>query len=174
MKQSILWIAALALTLGACEKFDGDKPFIPKDVRQAFESDFPDAMDVSWDFDFGIYEVEFVQEGWEKEAVYNKDAMIQQLETEIAIDDLPGAIIEHIAETSDQLTIVEADKLEMYTRTSAVSDGNTVLNVETNYYVEIQDPEMNDMEMIFDEQGIFMDIVEELDHCPGEYDDDDD
>jgi len=50
-------MAALALSLLSCEKYEDGKP--SKDVRTEFRDMYPDARDVEWEAERGLWKVSF-------------------------------------------------------------------------------------------------------------------
>ena len=58
MRRTLLIIAAVALfAASACEKYDDGRP--SKDVRSEFNRMYPDAWDVEWEYQAGLWKVSF-------------------------------------------------------------------------------------------------------------------
>ena len=71
------------------EKQSGD---IPDVVLQNFQAKYPHANAVKWEKEGGIFNVEFILDGQEYEAEFDKTGKWLETEKEINISDLPQAI----------------------------------------------------------------------------------
>lgn len=92
--KKIMMLAALAATISfgaTAQKMSADK--IPAVVKSAFAKAYPKATEVEWEKEkSGDYEVNFEQGDEEMSVVYNNQGAVLEVETEIAVADLPAAV----------------------------------------------------------------------------------
>ncbi len=93
MKKTMM-LAALAVTIASCaeaQKMKADK--VPAAVTTAFAKAYPSAKEVGWEKEkSGDYEVGFDQGKEEMSVVYNSQGKMLEVETEMAVKDLPAAV----------------------------------------------------------------------------------
>ena len=97
-------------TLDIVKDSNGKK--IPKVVTDEFNKKFPDAENVTWEFDEGAYEAEFLMGTMEFESEFDKEGVWISTENEIPIERVPEKAINAVNETYMGLDIMEADSVE--------------------------------------------------------------
>ena len=97
-KMLLLALLTIAFILGGCEY--GIKQ-APKQVREAFETMFPDATHVEWDKEFSTYKAEFYHDGHEKDAQFDKEGNWMRTKTELSIVEVPAPVMEAAREHCD-------------------------------------------------------------------------
>lgn len=93
MKSKTFWMALLAATtFGAtAQKMKAGK--VPATVTAAFAQAYPNATDIHWEKEkSGDYEVEFELDQVEMSVVYDAQGLEKEVETEIAVSELPAAV----------------------------------------------------------------------------------
>lgn len=110
----------------------------PDVVLNNFKSDFPDAVNPEWEYEDGYYEVEWMENGVEKELLYDENGNLIASETEIATSELPSAITEFILENYPDYSLKEAEIQEK--------------SGEVYYFVEIEKGN-DELELKFTEDG---------------------
>lgn len=155
----VLMAAALAFSLGACEKEDNNinTDELPQAVFEAFSNAYPDAEDVEWELEDGYYEVEFEMGNYEIEVTYDLNGNVIEIEEEIDPATLPENIRTYISTNYPDSEIEEAEM---------ITDDDGVF-----YEVEIETANDEELELLFDEDGNFIEVESEDDD---EDDDDDD
>lgn len=110
-------MAALALSLLSCEKYEDGKP--SKDVRTEFKDMYPDARDVEWEAERGLWKVSFetgtppaVQE---HEAWYDANGNWLRTETEIFASELPQSVKDALAASEYASASLLTDDIEYVT-----------------------------------------------------------
>lgn len=95
----ILAVVAALATISSCEKYDDGRP--SKDVRNEFNSMYPDAWDVEWEFNGIYWEVDFETgsrpNGIEHSAWYDKAGNWIQTKTELAYESVPQKIKDYLS-----------------------------------------------------------------------------
>jgi hypothetical protein len=66
----------------------------PRQVRQAFDSMFPESTHVEWDKEFSTYTADFYYKGHEKEAQFDKEGNWMRTKTELTIIEVPAPVME--------------------------------------------------------------------------------
>ena len=89
----------------------------PLQVRQAFETMFPEASHVEWDKEFSTYTAEFYHEGREKEAQFDNTGAWMRTKTKLTFFDVPNPVIEAAQKYSDG----EIDDIFLYEQASGVA-----------------------------------------------------
>ena len=82
-------------------------------VIQAFGKKFPDASKVKWEKEGADYEGNFTQNGVEKSVVIDTTGKILEIESEIALKDVPQTVKDYLAKTYADYKIKELSKLEL-------------------------------------------------------------
>ncbi len=96
---AILATAAALFTMASCEKFEDGRP--AKDLRSEFSRMYPDAWDVEWEYEAGVWEVSFETgkrpNGTEHTAWYDGNGNWIQTKTEFAMVSVPQNIKDFLA-----------------------------------------------------------------------------
>ena len=96
---AILAVVAAIAAVSSCDKYDDGRP--SKDVRSEFNSMYPDAWDVEWEFNGLYWEVDFETgsrpNGIEHSAWYDKAGNWIQTKTELAYEAVPQKIKDYLA-----------------------------------------------------------------------------
>ena len=125
---ALLGLAALSTVANAGEDKQLAGQQVPKAVMEAFQKAYPQAADVKYEKEGkAAYEVEFKDQGVEREATYSADGTLLETEEDIQPDALPVAVTEAIKKAHPQATIKEAEK-------TMKADGTV-----SGYEVEIKD-----------------------------------
>ncbi len=74
---------------------------VPLEVRSAMKQKFPDAYVYEWEWikKEKLYEAEFMHKGYKHEAFFSQDGKWTRTEKEIAMKDLPPAVVEAFSKT---------------------------------------------------------------------------
>ena len=163
---------ALLGTLAACsddDKLSSNLPpgtsEVPENILSQFNTDYPDAQDVTWTQDGEYYTASFSEDGSSKnQAWYERDGRWGMTQYEIPFDRLPAAVAEAFAATeygqagSEWRVDREVDVLER-------RDGT-----ETIYIIEAERGE-SDVDLYYAEDGVLLkEILDaEPDKNYGEY-----
>lgn len=110
-------IAALAMSLLSCEKYEDGKP--SRDVRTQFKDMYPDARDVEWEAERGLWQVSF-ETGTppavkEHEAWYDANGNWIRTETDILASELPQSVKDAIAASEYASAVILHDDIEYVT-----------------------------------------------------------
>lgn len=113
-------MAALAMSLLSCEKYEDGKP--SKDVRTQFKDMYPDARDVEWEAERGLWQVSF-ETGTppavkEHEAWYDANGNWIRTETDILASELPQSVKDAIAASEYASAVILHDDIEYVTTPS--------------------------------------------------------
>lgn len=140
----LLGFAALsAIAFAGEEKYVAEKE-VPKVVREAFHEAYPHAQDVKYESKTQdgkpVYEVEFNDQGKEREASYTPAGTLFETEEEIAVSDLPPAVAQAVTKAYPNAKVKEAEKVMR-------PDGTL-----SGYEVEIV-PGKKDLELHLDPNG---------------------
>ena len=160
---------ALLGTLAACsddDKLSSNLPpgtsEVPENILSQFNTDYPDAQDVTWTQDGEYYTASFSEDGSSKnQAWYERDGRWGMTQYEIPFDRLPAAVAEAFAATeygqagSEWRVDREVDVLER-------RDGT-----ETIYIIEAERGE-SDVDLYYAEDGVLLkEILDaEANTCP--------
>ena len=85
---------------------------VPQNLQAQFASEYPDAQDLDWNIEDGLYECEFYRDGLEMEVVYDESGMVITRETGLAENDLPTEIKTYISQNLNTLSFMEASMTE--------------------------------------------------------------
>jgi hypothetical protein len=115
---------------------------IPAAVKDAFQKDFPDVKDASWKAENSDFEAEFMLNGTECSANYDKTGHRMEVEITINSDQLPKAALDYINKNYQNCQIHEASKI--------TNDKNVI-----TYEAEIK---INDKskDLLFDDNGKYL------------------
>lgn len=110
-------MAALAMSLLSCEKYEDGKP--SRDVRTQFKDMYPDARDVEWEAERGLWQVSF-ETGTppavkEHEAWYDSNGNWIRTETDILASELPQSVKDAIAASEYASAVILHDDIEYVT-----------------------------------------------------------
>ena len=121
---------------------------VPFAVLEAFKKAYPEAVNVKFEEEVNngepVYEVEFIDQGVDIEASYLADGTLIQIEQEIQLEELPGAVTEAIMEAYPDAILIEAEKI-------MAADGSV-----RSYEVEIEDDDV-ELELHLDPNGTILD-----------------
>ncbi len=151
MKTTILLFIVSAL-LFSCngptkEKQENQDQTNPTEAN--FKSQYPDAKDVEWEVEGEYTEAEFMQDGMEISILYDKEGNVIETETVIDVSQLPESVVIYIAENYPESEIEEAEKIE---------------SAKGNFFeVEIENENDEEIELLFDADGNFVEEVIEVD-----------
>jgi uncharacterized membrane protein YkoI len=137
MKKIAVVIALLLFaTLSFAQKMQ--EKDVPNAVKLAFQKQFPTAQKVKWEKESGNFEAEFEMDKTETSVLFDLQGNILETETEIAVNQLPKAILDYVATNYKGQKIKEAAK---------ITDAKGVLTYEA---------EIKGKDLIFDEKGNFL------------------
>lgn len=107
-------MAVAALSLLSCEKYEDGKP--SKDVRTEFKDMYPDARDVEWEVERGLWQVSF-ETGTppavkEHEAWYDANGNWIRTETDILASELPQSVKDALAASEYASATLLPDEIE--------------------------------------------------------------
>ena len=110
-------MAVAALSLLSCEKYEDGKP--SKDVRTEFKDMYPDARDVEWEAERGLWQVSF-ETGTppavkEHEAWYDANGNWIRTETDILASELPQSVKDALAASEYASATLLLDEIEYVT-----------------------------------------------------------
>lgn len=135
MKNIILIMACMLLTATSIKATE-----IPDAIEKAFQEKYPTAKKVKWEKENNNdYEASFVLENKEMSVVYSPDAQIKEIETEIAVAEIPNAVLEAFNKKYTNAKIEEAAKIER-------SDKSIVYEIESKI-------NKKEIDLLFDENG---------------------
>lgn len=121
---------------------------VPDVVLKTFQENNPDAQDAEWTTEGDYFEVEFEYNGIEKEIEYDSTGQVICIETVIETEMLMPAITAYIIENHEGY---EIDEVEMLEKPSGV------------FYEVAIEKDSTEVELIFDEEGNFLEIEEDID-----------
>jgi uncharacterized membrane protein YkoI len=109
----------LALSIAGCSLVDNDIPAskVPSVVKNAFEQQYANAVDVEWEKKKDNFEVDFEIANVDYSARYNSQGQLQMAKQDIPETELPAAIKEKIAADYPGHYIDDVDKVEANGRT---------------------------------------------------------
>lgn len=133
-------VVAMFVLAGSVARADDKEKEIPKKVMDALKAKFPKAVIDKWtkekEGDAVVYDIEFKENGRKCEADIKEDGTIVNYEKEIAVKDLPKAVVETVekkypkATLKDIMEVTEVkgteEKLEGYEITLVTADKKEV------------------------------------------------
>jgi len=137
MKTMHVMLVMLGLSTASCAQ-DIPQNKVPSVVINAFQTKFPDAMDVEWEKKGDIFNVEFDLGKVDHEAWMDATGKIIKHETDIKESELPASVKATIAKDFKDSRIDDVDKIE--------KDGKVYYNVEL-------DGKTGDRIILFDAAG---------------------
>ena len=130
---------------------------VPQAVLASFQSAYPNITDAKWEMEGDQYEVEYEEDGVEKEIIYHEGGNVVATETQIDKSELMASITDYISENYPDHMIQEAEAEE---------------NTEGKFYNVELSADKVELEVRFDSDGNF--IGEEKDGTDTDDDDEDD
>jgi len=112
---------------------------VPSVILNTFKSQFPKALDIEWEKENNIYEVEFELENTDHTARYNTDGKLIIFKKDIHTSELPQAIKSVLSANFKDYVVDE---------TELVKKGNA-----TYYQLELESRGKRDKKLVFSEDG---------------------
>jgi|SRR5690606_7099479 len=105
----------LALSLAGCSLVDNDIPAskVPSVVKNAFEQQYANAVDVEWEKRKDNFEVDFEVANVDYSARYNSQGQLLMTKQDIPETELPAAVAEKIAQDYPDYYIDDVDRVEV-------------------------------------------------------------
>lgn len=117
----LLASSILALSLAGCSLVDNDIPAskVPSVVKNAFEQQYANAVDVEWEKRKDNFEVDFEIDNADYAALYNPEGQLLMAKKDIAETELPTPVAEKIAldytdHYIDDVETIEVDGRVLY------------------------------------------------------------
>jgi hypothetical protein len=137
MKKYLI-VIAVAGTLFTSAVFAQTKITVPKDVKAAFESKYPDAKKVTWEKEKGNYEANWGgKSGEDTSVLYSPSGTFIEIAKAISVKQLPASALNYVKSHYKNSSINEA---------ALVTDANG----KVTYEVEVAHKDV-----VFDENGNF-------------------
>jgi hypothetical protein len=137
MKKLVVTIA-LSLGLGSAYAQKAKETEVPTAVKESFAKQYPNAKVEKWEKEGALYEAEFHVNKIETSVTFDASGNLQDIETEIAVSELPKLVSDYMSKNVPGKKITEASKL---------------VNAEGMVYYEA---EANGADYIFDGDGNFV------------------
>ena len=120
----LLASSILALSLAGCSLVDNDIPAskVPSVVKNAFEQQYTNAMDVEWEKNKKNFKVEFEITNVDHALLYNPEGQLLMGKQDIPVAELPAPVAEKIALDYPDHHIDDVEKIEV--------DGRVLYQVE--------------------------------------------
>ena len=118
---------------------------VPDNIMNAFNSEYPNAMDVEWEDEGDEFEVEFEMDGVEREITYDMQANIVETGIDVSEDELPENTRNYISQNYAGYEIEDADEVEN--------------NGMSYFEVELENGQQ-EIDLLFDMQGDFVREIE--------------
>lgn len=110
MNRLILLGVVMLLTIQAQSQSVKEKE-VPKVVLQKMLSLYPDAKNVKWEMEDGMYEGEFKQNKSEVSVMLSRDGMVAFTEAQVEVASLPAGLLNYVADNYPGAVISEASKV---------------------------------------------------------------
>jgi hypothetical protein len=123
---------------------------VPQLIKKSVSEVYPEAKNISWEIEDGMYEASFMEAGKELTCVIAMNGKITQIEEEIGTSGLPGGALSYLA-----MHELRTDKMEV----TKIKDARNTITYEI---------ETEGMSYLFDERGNLISKQQEI-----EEDDDD-
>jgi len=109
-----LALSLLSLSLVSCSLFDEDIPSskVPSLVKNAFDQEYANPLDVEWEKKKDNYEVDFEIEQQDHSALFNKEGQLLMSKQDIREADLPAQIVSNISKDFPDHYIDDVDRIE--------------------------------------------------------------
>ena len=121
MKIVLLAATFFGYSFASCSQ-DISENQVPSLVKNSFKTQFTEATDIKWEKEKNVYEAEFVQNQQELSAQFDEAGKLLYVKTEIALTDIPAAVLQTITAKYADKKIDEAEKI--------VKEGKTFYEVE--------------------------------------------
>lgn len=83
---------------------------VPQLIKKSVSEVYPEAKNISWEIEDGMYEASFMQDGKELTCVIAMNGKITQIEEEIGTSGLPGGALSYLAmheQRTDQMEVTK-------------------------------------------------------------------
>ncbi|WP_224999170.1 PepSY-like domain-containing protein [Cesiribacter sp. SM1] len=137
MKSTIYLLAVLSLCAFSCEDDLAQKD-VPEAVQAGFSAGFPEAARVEWEKAGERYEVEFIFNNLEHEAILSTAGEVLKFKHDVQATDLPEAVKNSISQNYSGMMISDPEK---------VQQGN-----QEYYQLELEKEEQ-EMHLVFSTDG---------------------
>ncbi|WP_175622395.1 PepSY-like domain-containing protein [Chryseobacterium schmidteae] len=140
MKNLILTISILGLSITNISAQDIRQSEVPSVILNHFQKSFPKAADIDWEIKGNYYEVEFETGflGDDHKILYSRDGKLVRHEEEISKSNLPKAVLASIKKSFNGYRTDDIKKI--------TEGGKVIYNVELKNYSQ-------EWKVIFDAQG---------------------
>lgn len=140
MKNLILTISILGLSLTNISAQDIHQNEVPSIILNNFQKTFPKASDIDWEIKGNLYEVEFETGfvGDDHKVLYSRDGKLVRHEEEISKSNLPKAVLASIKKSFNGYRTDDIKKI--------TEGGKVIYNVELKNYSQ-------EWKVVFDAQG---------------------
>ncbi|HLT08571.1 MAG TPA: PepSY-like domain-containing protein [Cyclobacteriaceae bacterium] len=103
----------VAFSMMGCSLVDNDIPAskVPSVVKNAFEQQYANAVDIDWEKKKDNFEVDFEIANVDYAALYNKQGQLMMTKEDISTSQLPTAVADKIAQDYPDYYIDDADKI---------------------------------------------------------------
>ena len=102
----IVLLISLSINTTYAQKISAEK--VPVAVLKSFKSNFPKTLKAKWEIENGNYEAEYEEGKTEHSALFKADGTLIETEIEIAVNQLPKAVIAYVAKNMNGKKIKEA------------------------------------------------------------------
>ncbi len=102
----IVLCVALSINTLFAQKISIDK--VPTSVLKSFQTKFPTIKKAKWEIEKGNYEAEYDEDKIEHSALFKADGTLIETEIEIAVTQLPKAIVDYVTKNMNGKKIKEA------------------------------------------------------------------
>lgn len=140
MKNLILTISILGLSITNISAQDIRQSEVPSVILNHFQKSFPKAADIDWEIKGNLYEVEFETGflGDDHKILYSRDGKLVRHEEEISKSNLPKTVLASIKRSFNGYRTNDIKKI--------TEGGKVIYNVELKNYSQ-------EWKVVFDEQG---------------------
>ncbi|WP_411811257.1 PepSY-like domain-containing protein [Chryseobacterium scophthalmum] len=140
MKNLILTISILGLSITNISAQDIRQSEVPSVILNHFQKSFPKAADIDWEIKGNYYEVEFETGflGDDHKILYSRDGKLVRHEEEISKSNLPKTVLASIKRSFNGYRTNDIKKI--------TEGGKVIYNVELKNYSQ-------EWKVVFDEQG---------------------
>ncbi|MBW3524496.1 MULTISPECIES: PepSY-like domain-containing protein [unclassified Chryseobacterium] len=140
MKNLILTISILGLSINNISAQDIRQSEVPSIILNNFQKTFPKASDIDWEIKGNLYEVEFETGflGDDHKVLYSRDGKLVRHEEEISKSGLPKAVLASIKRSFNGYRTDDIKKI--------TEGGKVIYNVELKNYSQ-------EWKVVFDAQG---------------------
>lgn len=140
MKNLILTISILGLSLTTISAQDIHQNEVPSVILNSFQKSFPKAADIDWEIKGNLYEVEFETGflGDDHKVLYSRDGKLVRHEEKISKSNLPKTVLASIKRSFNGYRTDDIKKI--------TESGKVMYNVELKNYSQ-------EWKVVFDAQG---------------------